>query len=73
MEHYNKFFLAALIIGIVWIILVLIAVRSLVKRTDMLFPVKVFWGFVLFFAPVIGLIFYFFLTSKRKSRTLPHT
>ena len=66
MEDYNKFFLAAFIIGIVWIILVIIAVRSLLKRKDMLLPVKLFWGIVLFCAPVVGLIFYFFMTSKRR-------
>jgi hypothetical protein len=67
MEHYNKFFLAALIIGVIWILLVFAALRSLLKRRDMIMPAKLFWGLVIFCAPVVGLFFYFFMTSKRRN------
>jgi phosphotransferase system glucose/maltose/N-acetylglucosamine-specific IIC component len=51
---------------IIWFITLIISIISLYKRTDILKPVKIFWAAVIFFAPVVGLIFYLIYGIKRK-------
>lgn len=53
----------------VWIIVLIIAVVSIIRRKDMELPVKIFWGLVVFFAPVLGLILYLVFGSRTKTRT----
>ena len=51
---------------IVWFIIFVVCLVTLSRRKDLLLPEKIFWAVVIFFAPVIGLIFYLVFGSKRK-------
>lgn len=54
---------------IIWFIILVISLVTLIKRSDILFPVKIFWAAVIFFAPVIGLIIYLFAGPARRRLT----
>jgi hypothetical protein len=47
--------------GLFWLVLLATSLYGLVKRNDIGLPVKIFWGLVICFAPVIGLIAYVLL------------
>lgn len=51
---------------IIWFIVLVISLITLLKRSDLLFPVKIFWAAVIFFAPVVGLLIYLMAGPKRK-------
>jgi len=51
---------------IVWFIIFVVCLVTLSRRKDLSLPEKIFWAVVIFFAPVIGLIFYLVFGSKRK-------
>jgi len=51
---------------IIWFIIFLICLVTLSRRKDLSLPERVLWAVVIFFAPVIGLIFYLVFGSKRK-------
>ena len=69
----NIFFLSSippLYLGI-WLLVLIISLFTLSKRKDMYMPIKVFWALVIFFAPVIGLIFYIMFSSKTSNKQRP--
>ncbi|RFM27761.1 hypothetical protein [Deminuibacter soli] len=55
-----------LVLGLVWLVVLIAAIVSLYRRTDMLMPVKLFWAIILLVAPVIGLLFYVVVTTKKR-------
>lgn len=57
-----------LILLFVWFIVLVISLITLLKRTDILFPIKIFWAAIIFFAPVVGLIFYLLSGAKKNKR-----
>ena len=57
------------ILFLVWLVVLIIAVYTLFRRRDILLPVKAFWAAVLFFAPVVGLIFYLIYGAKKNNRS----
>jgi len=66
----NMFFFAnipPLYLGI-WLLVLIISLLTLSRRKDMFFMIKVFWAIVIFFAPVIGLVFYIIFGSKTTNR-----
>lgn len=62
-----------LAVVIIWFVTLIIVIITLTKRTDILTPVKIFWGFIIFIAPVLGLIIYLVYGLKRKKKLLPKT
>ena len=58
---------------LIWLITLLIVVFTLIKRRDVILPVKIVWGIILCIAPVIGLIFYLIFGLKGKKKLLPKT
>lgn len=52
----------------VWLVILIIALFTLSRRKDMFFPIKIFWALVMFFAPVLGVIFYIVFGSKTANR-----
>ena len=59
-----------LIAIIIWFIVLIIAIITLTKRKDIVTPAKAFWSAVIFFAPVVGLIFYLMYGFKNKRRDI---
>jgi len=53
---------------VIWLVILIIALFTLSRRKDMLFPIKIFWALVMFFAPVLGVIFYIVFGSKTSNR-----
>jgi predicted neutral ceramidase superfamily lipid hydrolase len=51
---------------IIWFIIFVVCLVTLSRRKDLSLPEKVFWAVVIFFAPVIGLMFYLVFASKRR-------
>ena len=60
-----------LAIVIIWLLTFVVVLITLAKRKDMIIPIKIFWGFIIFIAPVIGLIFYLVYGLKGKKTLLP--
>jgi hypothetical protein len=56
---------ALLIAAAVWLTVLIIALLTLSRRRDLLLPVKLFWAVVIFFAPLLGLLFYLVFGLKR--------
>ncbi len=56
------------ILAAIWFILLIISLFRLSNRKDMFLPVKVFWAFVIFLAPFIGLVFYLIYSRKTVKR-----
>jgi uncharacterized membrane protein YhaH (DUF805 family) len=56
------------ILFLIWLVVLIIAIYTLFRRRDILLPIKAFWAAVLFFAPVVGLIFYLIYGAKRNHR-----
>lgn len=54
-----------IVLILVWLVVLVFSIISLTRRKDMIVPVKVFWGAVLFMAPVVGLIFYLIYGTRR--------
>jgi len=57
-----------LILLFVWFIVLVISLITLLNETDILFPIKIFWAAIIFFAPVVGLIFYLLSGAKKNKR-----
>jgi predicted membrane metal-binding protein len=57
-----------IILFLIWLVVLIIAIYTLFRRKDMPLPIKAFWAAVLFFAPVVGLIFYLIYGAKRNNR-----
>jgi hypothetical protein len=57
-----------LILGAAWLIVLVVVLITLYKRRDMELPVKIFWGLVIFFAPLIGLILYLIFGAGKRKR-----
>ncbi|MCJ8208891.1 PLDc N-terminal domain-containing protein [Mucilaginibacter sp. RS28] len=55
-------------IVILWLIVLVISLISLSRRKDMLKPIKVIWAAAIFFAPVVGLIFYLIYGTRNNRR-----
>ena len=58
---------------IIWLVTLIIVLITLLRRKDIILPVKIFWAAVIFFAPVVGLIFYLIFGLKGKKKLLPGT
>jgi membrane protein implicated in regulation of membrane protease activity len=60
---------ALFIIAGLWFLIFIICLITLARREDMFVPEKIFWAVIIFFAPVVGLIFYLvFSVRKRKMK-----
>jgi hypothetical protein len=57
-----------LVLGAAWLIVLVVVLITLYKRRDMELPVKIFWGLVIFFAPLIGLILYLIFGAGKRKR-----
>ena len=68
----NIFFLSnipPLYLGI-WLLVLVISLLTLSLRKDMFFAIKVFWAIVIFFAPVIVVLFYIIFGWKTTNKKL---
>lgn len=52
----------------IWLLILIVALFTLSRRKDMFTFIKIFWALVIFFAPVLGLIFYIMFSSKTSNR-----
>ena len=50
-----------------WLVMLVTSINGLVRRKDISLPVKLFWGFMISLAPVVGLILYVVL-GRQKTR-----
>ncbi len=66
----NIFFLANIppLYLAIWLVVLVISLLTLSRRKDMLMVVKVFWALVIFFAPVIGVVFYIIFGSQTTTK-----
>jgi Phospholipase_D-nuclease N-terminal len=60
---------AAIIAMIIWLIVFIVCLLSVSRRRDISLPEKIFWGAIIFFAPVLGLIFYLVFGFKKMRTT----
>ncbi|HEX2609247.1 MAG TPA: hypothetical protein VHK91_17820 [Flavisolibacter sp.] len=58
-----------LILGILWLVILITSINGLVRRKDISLPMKIVWGVLISFAPVIGLIAYLTLTHRVSHHT----
>lgn len=51
----------------VWFIALIVAIITLIKRRNITKIEKVFWAAIIFFAPVVGLLFYLLVSFRKKT------
>jgi len=57
---------ALFVIIVIWFIIFIVCLVTLSRRKDISIPEKIFWSVIIFFAPVIGLIFYMVFGFKKR-------
>jgi len=60
---------ALFVVIIIWFIIFVVCLVLLSRRKDITIPEKIFWAIVIFFAPVVGLIFYLVFGFNKRRRT----
>lgn len=64
-----------IVLIVIWLIVFIICLLSVSRRTDIGLPVKLFWAAIIFLAPVIGLVFYIifgFPKNKLRGKRTEH-
>jgi hypothetical protein len=49
----------------IWLIILIVSIASLFKRTDIALPMKVIWLLLILMFPVLGLIVYLIIGRKK--------
>lgn len=62
-----------LAVVVIWFITLIIVMITLFKRADIPFAKKIFWGLLIFIAPVLGLILYLIYGLKGSKKVFPTT
>ncbi|NCD68954.1 PLD nuclease N-terminal domain-containing protein [Mucilaginibacter agri] len=57
------------VLFLVWLVVLIVAIITLLNRKDISTLEKAFWAAVIFFAPVVGLIFYIIYGIKKSDRS----
>lgn len=57
-------------VTIIWLITLVVSIIGLINRKDILLPVKVLWGFLIFVAPFLGLILYLIYGGSKPNNRL---
>ena len=70
LDFFSALLSGYLILVGLWLITIIIVLITLFRRKDILLPVKIFWGFIIFIAPVIGLILYIILGLPKRKKLL---
>ena len=70
LDFFSALLSGYLIIIAIWIITIIIVLITLFKRNDILFPVKIFWGAIIFIAPLLGLIIYLIAGLPKRKKLL---
>jgi len=70
LDFFTVLVSGSLILVGIWIITIVIVFITLFKRTDITLTAKFFWAFIIFIAPVIGLIVYLFFGLSRRKKLL---
>lgn len=65
----STLFNIVIVLFLVWLVVLVIAIITLLNRKDLITIEKVFWAAVIFFAPVVGLIFYIIYGIKKSDRS----
>ena len=73
LDFFTSLVSGYLILVALWLITLVIVLVNLFNRKDILFPVKIFWGVIIFIAPVLGLICYLFLGLPKRKKLLDKT
>jgi hypothetical protein len=70
LDFFSALLSGYLILVGLWVITVAIVLVTLFKRKDIVLPVKLFWGFLILIAPVIGLILYLVVGLPKRKKLL---
>ena len=70
LDFFSALLSGYLVLVGLWLITIIIVLITLFRRKDILLPVKIFWGFIIFIAPVIGLILYLILGLPKRKKLL---
>lgn len=70
LDFFSALISGYLILVAIWLLTLIIVLAILFKRKDTALPEKIFWAFIIFIAPVIGLIFYLILGLKKKKKLI---
>lgn len=70
LDFFSALLSGYLILVGLWLITIIIVLITLFRRKDILLPVKIFWGIIIFIAPVIGLILYLILGIPKRKKLL---
>lgn len=62
-----------LAVVVIWFITLIIVMVTLFKRADIGITKKIFWGLLIFIAPVLGLILYLIYGLKGTKKVFPST
>jgi hypothetical protein len=73
LDLLNDILKGYLVLVILWLITLVVVLVTLFRRKDIIGPVKYFWAAIIFFAPVVGLVFYLLFGLKGRKRVLPET
>jgi hypothetical protein len=57
---------AVFVIIIIWFLIFVVSLITLSRRKDISIPEKIFWAAIIFFAPVVGLVFYIIFGFKKR-------
>ncbi|MDQ6757706.1 MAG: hypothetical protein M3004_12315 [Bacteroidota bacterium] len=70
LDFFSTLISGYLIVVSIWLITFIIVLVHLFRRTDITLPVQIFWAFIIFIAPVIGLIFYLIYGIPKRKKLL---
>ena len=70
LDFFSVLLSGYLILVGLWLLTIIIVFVTLFKRKDIPMPVKIFWGIIIFVAPVIGLIIYLIIGLQKTKKLL---
>lgn len=68
MDDLSGILLIYLIVVLVWLLVASFTLISILKRKDMMLPVKILWSAVVVIVPVVGLIIYLIYNYNKENR-----
>jgi hypothetical protein len=67
-DDLSKVLFIYLLVILIWLVVAIFALISIVKRTDITMPMKIFWCIVIVMAPVLGLVIYLVYNHHQEKR-----
>ena len=68
MDDLSDILVIYLIVVLIWLVVASFTLISIIKKKEMLLPLKIFWCALIIAAPVLGLIIYLIYNYNKENR-----